>query len=87
MMGNYGYGSGVGWFGGLMMLLFMAALIVLIVWAVRALFPTPRRDERGTTLAVLQRRFASGEISEAEYERARRILAGTEVATPQHGTN
>jgi len=82
MMGNYGYGGGVGWFGGLMMLLFMGALVVL-----RALFPTPRRDERGTTLAVLQRRYAAGEISEAEYERARRVLAGTEVAPPQHGSN
>jgi len=86
MMGNYGYGGGMGWFGGLMMLLFIVAFIVLIVWAVRALFPTPRRDERGTTLAVLQRRYAAGEISEAEYERARRVLAGTEVAPPQHGS-
>jgi uncharacterized membrane protein len=87
MMGNYGYGGGMGWFGGLMMLLSMAALIVLIVWAVRAFFPTPRRDERDTTLAILQWRYAAGEISAAEYERARRVLGEAEPAAPPHGSN
>jgi uncharacterized membrane protein len=86
MMGNYGRWGGMGWFGGLMMLLFMVALILLVVWAVRALFPTPRRDERGTVLAVLQRRYAAGEISAAEYEQARRLLDGV-AAQRHHGSS
>lgn len=87
MMGNYGYGGGIGWLGGMMMLVVWVALILLVVWLVRSFFPAQRRDERETALAVLQRRYAAGEISEAEYERAGRVLGGAEAAPPQHGSN
>ncbi len=82
MMGNYGFWGGMGWIGGLMMLVVWAALILLVVLLVRAFFPAPRRDDTETALAILRRRYAAGEISEAEYERARRVLGGTEAAPP-----
>ncbi len=87
MMGNYGYWGGMGWFGGLLMLVAWVALILLVIWAVRAWFPTARRNETETALAVLRRRYAAGEISEAEYERARRILGGSEAAPPTQASS
>lgn len=86
MMGNDGQWGGMGWFGGLLMLVAWVALILLVVWLVRAFFPTQRHDERETALAIIQRRYAAGEISAAEYERARRVLGGTEAAPPTHGS-
>ena len=74
MMGYYGGWGAMGWFGGIMMLLFWLALVLLVVWVIRAQFPPQRRDERDTALDVLKRRYAAGEITQAEYEQARRVL-------------
>ena len=87
MMGNYGFGGGMGWFGGLMMMVVWVALILLVVLLVRAFFSAPRRDDTETALAILRRRYAAGEISEAEYERARRALGGTEASPPSQVRN
>jgi len=79
MMG-YGWGMGVGW---IFMLVFWVALIALIVWAVTRLLPTSGTREAGggdrteTPEEILDRRFASGEITPEEYEKARDVLAGT----------
>jgi putative membrane protein len=64
----------MGLFGGLLMLAFWGAVILLVVLAVRALFPAPTTGERESAVEVLQRRYAAGEISQAEYEQARRAL-------------
>ena len=48
MIGHYGYWGGMGWFGGLLMLVVWIAVILLAVWVVRAFFPTRRRDARET---------------------------------------
>jgi uncharacterized membrane protein len=82
-MGNDGYWGGMGWFGGLLMLVAWVAVILLAVWAVRAFFPSQRHDASETAMTVLQRRYAAGEISEAEYERARRVLGGADATPPQ----
>lgn len=69
-------GWGMGWGGGWMLLVWLA-FVGLLVWGVIALTRS-RRDEpssRETPRQVLDRRFAAGEISEDEYERARRALA------------
>ncbi len=72
MMGSYGYGWG--WLLGLlMMLLFFGGLTVLAIWAVRT-FSGPRPSAQESPLDVLKRRFAAGEISAEEYEKARRAL-------------
>lgn len=80
-MGYYGGWGAMGWFGGIMMILFWAALILLVVWIVRAAFPAQRRADGDQALAVLRRRFAAGEISAVEYEQARRVLDGDGTAT------
>jgi uncharacterized membrane protein len=74
MMGFFG---GFGWMGLLgmtMMLLFWVAVVVLAVVVARALFAQPRQDAHQSAAELLTRRYAAGEISEAEYEYARRSL-------------
>lgn len=70
MMSYYG---GFGWMGvlaWLAMFLFWSGLIVLAVWAVRNFFPRDRRSDTDIARDVLQRRYAAGEITEAEYQQA-----------------
>ena len=74
MMGFGGFGLGMGMFGGLMMLVFWIALILLVVLAVRALFPAATLSTRESAIEILQRRLAAGEISQAEFEQARKAL-------------
>jgi len=57
------------WLGMLLMWLIPAAFVGLIVW----LLLKPRRPE-DAALAILKRRVAAGEISEAEYARLRELL-------------
>lgn len=58
------------WFIGLgMMLLFWITVIVLVIWAVRSLFPRQRREKHDQSLYPLRQRYAAGEIDAAEFER------------------
>lgn len=80
MMG-YGWdGGALGWiwmFGGLLVIV---AFVVLIVWAVGAVSrggpgrEPERPPERPTALDILRERYARGEISEQEFEQAKKIL-------------
>jgi len=79
--GAWGGWSGYGWpWPGLLwflaFLLFWGGLIALLVWAIRLSAASRRenRDHRESADEILRRRLASGEISEEEYERIRRIL-------------
>jgi putative membrane protein len=86
MMGFGGFGGlgfGMGLFGGVMMLLFWAAIILLVVWAVRSVFPSQRQSEPESAVEILKRRYAAGEISQAEYEQARKALG--DVERPNQG--
>ncbi|MCL4544882.1 MAG: SHOCT domain-containing protein [Chloroflexi bacterium] len=82
MIGGFGPGYGVmGWewlamvLGFLSMLVFIAAVILGMVWLVRALAGTARPGmERETPLEILRRRMAAGEISYEEYERMKDML-------------
>jgi putative membrane protein len=70
------YGFGPMWFlGPLMMVLFWGGIILLAVWAVRA-FSGGHRTSQDSAIEILKRRLASGEITEAEYEQARKALQG-----------
>jgi putative membrane protein len=77
-MMHYGDYDGVGWMlgGGLMLLLFWLGPVALVVWGLGS-----RRGGRRPTTheetprEILRRRYASGEIDEEEFERARRTLA------------
>ncbi len=82
MMFGYGWDGGLG--GWVMMLggiVILVSIVVLVVWAVNAATRSgqgaaPRDTEPDRALAILRERFARGEISEAEYEQARRTLGG-----------
>lgn len=63
--------------GGVLMLAFWVAVVVLVLYAVRALFPSEQGRAHDSALAILKRRYAAGEISQAEYEQARRTLVGS----------
>ncbi|MEW6060132.1 MAG: SHOCT domain-containing protein [Actinomycetota bacterium] len=71
-----------GWAGWLFMAFTMAlvwgGLIALVVWAVRSFAhpTTPNiRDEHGSdALAILEQRFARGEIDRGEFEERRAVL-------------
>jgi uncharacterized membrane protein len=64
-------------------LLILAAVVVLAVWAFRAIAGPARVSPPAqpviaeTPHDVLARRFASGEITAEEYQRARDILGGS----------
>jgi putative membrane protein len=66
--------------GGLAWLAILAGIVLLIVWAVRAMpAGTLMRSAPATVetpLDILARRFASGEITAEEYERSRDVLRG-----------
>ncbi|HEY3061951.1 MAG TPA: SHOCT domain-containing protein [Chloroflexota bacterium] len=75
-----GYGGDFGWMagvGGLWMILgplLWLAAIALVVWAVTAVFGS-RAETRPEAVEILKRRYAAGEITQAEFETARRALA------------
>jgi putative membrane protein len=66
--------------GGLSWLAIVAGIVLLVLWAVRAM---PRTTLVGSAPAtaespedILARRFAMGEISAEDYERSRDLLRG-----------
>jgi uncharacterized membrane protein len=78
----YGFGTFSGWWlmGMGMMVLFWVAIIVLVIWVVRSLFPRQMRSGRDQALETLQQRYAAGSINAAEYEQARARLEEIPVA-------
>lgn len=74
MMECSGGVGGMGWGGGLLMVLLWVVVLVVIVWAVRAWLPGTQGAERAEPRDVLKRRYAAGEITSAEYEQARRAI-------------
>ena len=76
---GYGMGSGLGWIG---MLLFIALLVVGIVYLVRELdggrgrggVSLKRRPDDDGALRVLRERYARGEIDREEFEERKRGL-------------
>ena len=78
----YGFGTFSGWWiiGMGMMVLFWVAIILLVIWVVRSLFPRQMRSGRAQALETLQQRYAEGSINAAEYEQARARLEEIPVA-------
>ena len=75
MMGcDYGMWGMWGGYGMLLGLVFWVTVIILVIWGFRALLQPRDRTVREDTLEIVRRRFASGEISHAEFEVARRAL-------------
>lgn len=71
---GFGY-TWMGWaFGLVMMLLMLAGLVVLAVWAVARL--TDRSPASETPEAILCCSLAAGEITKQEFEHLRQVLHG-----------
>ena len=77
MMGWYGNWPMMGWFGGFGMILLLAVLIGVVLLVLRATQAAGRPSVADPAEAVLRRRYAAGEISQAEFEEARRGLGTT----------
>ncbi len=77
-------GGSDGWGGWLLMaftmLVFWGGLILLAVWAIRSFGrPSGQDESRGRAadaMAILEERFARGEIDQDEFERRGAILRG-----------
>lgn len=80
MMGFFQYGAGpgihlgAGVVGMLLMALLWVGLLALLIWGLRRLFPRERKTERDVAREVIERRYAAGQITEAEYLQAMRAL-------------
>ena len=70
-----GYGFGIMGLGMVAVTLVGIGLIASGVWALLRLVPRDQRSERDVAREVLQRRFAAGEISDAEYQQAIKSLS------------
>jgi len=72
----YGFGGLGGWWliGMGMMVLFLVAVVALVIWVMRSLFPRQTRTGYDQSLETLRQRYTRGEINAAEYEQARARL-------------
>ncbi len=74
MMTGFGWDLGA---GGWSWMILGAILLVVIVWAVATALPGRERSSGDDAAQILKARFARGEITEQEYEQARRVLGIT----------
>jgi putative membrane protein len=73
MMGNMGFGFGMGLLGWIWMLLFWGALIALAIWLIGLLFPSAKKQngQQNDSLSaqeILDIRYAQGELSEEQHQ-------------------
>ena len=68
-MGGWAWG-----FGWLFMVLFVVLVVALVAWAVLVSRGGSARSGRNSAVAVLEERFARGELSPEEYRERRRVL-------------
>jgi len=75
MMGSWG----MGWFGGVFIILFWILVIVALVFFIRWLVRTTGNGQkqglsRSRALEILKERYARGEINTQEFDEKRRLL-------------
>lgn len=79
------YGDGYGGHWGWMLVSMIVTAIIMagLIWIIaRLIIDGNKRDNRPTTprepdaLALLQRRYAAGELDDAEYDHRRQVLLG-----------
>ena len=74
MMGGYGFMTGFGWLGMLVMALFWIGVILLVVWGLRSVIAPQQPNVASDAAEILKRRYARGEISYEEFVQARETL-------------
>lgn len=74
---------GTGWMIVMMfaMVVFWGLVVFGIVWLLRETLSRGGRGADGEPLAILDRRFAEGQISVEEYEQRRKVLVASNAAT------
>jgi len=77
MMGEWG----MGWFGGIFMVIFWVFIIVGVVFLIKWLVQSPKRhsslgrtDTSSRALDILKERYARGEINKQEFEEKKKDL-------------
>lgn len=75
MMWGY-FGGPWSWLGPIMMIVFWALVIGGIALLLRSWWTPARAQEPDSAQAILDRRYANGEISREEYQAMRQDLAG-----------
>ena len=77
MMGGYG-SYGMGWFGGIFMIVFWVLVIAGVVLLVRWVAASSKKRETGgvadSPLEILKSRYARGEINKEEFEEKKKDL-------------
>lgn len=63
----FGMANIAGMAGMALMVLVWVGLVLLLIWGVSHLFPRERRSDEDLAREVLGRRYAAGEMTEAEY--------------------
>ena len=78
----YGFGMYSNWWmlGMGMMVLFLIAIILLVIWVMRGMSPRQELSGHDQALETLRRRYDAGEIDAAGYEQARARLEEIPVA-------
>lgn len=81
----YAYGFDGGWyghpfFGGFFMIIVWVAIIFFVVWLVREMSGTNKKQDgkehhSKTALGILNERYAKGEIDKKEFEEKKKDLA------------
>jgi len=75
MMGGWG----MGWFGGIFMIIFWILILVALVFFIKWLVQSNARGQTGPAagnraLEILKERYARGEIDKAEFEEKKKVL-------------
>lgn len=71
MMTGFEWGMGL---GGWLWMVLGIVLVVVVVWALVSAVAGRERPSTDDAAQILEVRFARGEITQAEYEQARRLL-------------
>jgi putative membrane protein len=79
-MGPGTYGWGMGWFGGIFMIVFWILIVIGLVFLIKWLIQSTKGDSASTrsssssALEILKERYARGEINKQEFEEKKRDL-------------
>ncbi len=70
-------GMGMG-FGGFWMFAILILSIVLVLWLVKSMFTQPNQSQSESAMETLRKRYAKGEIDQAEFEQKKKDLQAQE---------
>jgi len=75
LMGWNNWGIGMGWFGGIFMVLFWGLIVWLVIVLIQRLTDQGKtRESSNSALDILKKRYAQGEIDKQEFEEKKKDL-------------